>query len=231
VGYDGIIFDLGNTLVPWGETQDRGLYVAIRRTYEDACGPVPDFHERATRARDTLIAARENSTLREVTVDDFLRELHGSEPPADLVDATARTITEVLPGLVTVPDGLGDLLDEIGRDRPLGILSNFVMAEPIHSLLERAGLRDRFAHVEVSATRGWMKPHPEPYRVVLEALGTAPERTLMVGDDFFADIVGATRAGMRTALTHQHREGPTHDDRAPDVRAELVIRDLTELLP
>ena len=164
-------------------------------------------------------------------MDEFVRELHGSAPPEGLVDATASTIHEVFQELVTIPEGLGELLDELGRDRPLAVLSNFVMTEPIDTLLENTGLRARFVHVEVSATRGWMKPHPEPFGVVLEAMGTDPARTLMVGDDFFADIVGATRVGLRTALTHQHREGPTRDARAPDVRAELVIRDLRELLP
>ena len=52
----------------------------------------------------------------------------------------------------------------------------------------------------------------------------------MVGDEFWADIVGGHRAGFLTALTHEHRQGPTSDPRTPNITADTVITDLKELL-
>ena len=52
----------------------------------------------------------------------------------------------------------------------------------------------------------------------------------MVGDNFWADIVGGHRAGFLTALTREHHQGPTSDPRAPEVVADRVLKSLTELL-
>ncbi len=44
------------------------------------------------------------------------------------------------------------------------------------------------------------KPEPVMFQVALERLGTTPDQTLMVGDRLETDILGADRAGLRTAL-------------------------------
>jgi FMN phosphatase YigB (HAD superfamily) len=91
-------------------------------------------------------------------------------------------------------------------------------------------LAKHLVHVEVSATSGFCKPHPEPFEIVREKLGVPMERVLMVGDDFWADIVGGHRAGFLTALSHEHRQGPTSDARAPEVSADRILTDLRQLL-
>jgi len=53
----------------------------------------------------------------------------------------------------------------------------------------------RFAAVITAETAGFYKPRPEPYRCVLEALGTAPARTLFVAGSA-ADVPGAGGVGM-----------------------------------
>ena len=53
----------------------------------------------------------------------------------------------------------------------------------------------RFAAVVTAETAGFYKPRPEPYRRVLQALGTAPERTLFVAGSA-ADVPGAGGVGM-----------------------------------
>jgi 4-nitrophenyl phosphatase len=44
------------------------------------------------------------------------------------------------------------------------------------------------------------KPNPTLYEIALEKLGTKPEETLAVGDRIETDILGAQRAGLKTAL-------------------------------
>ena len=53
------------------------------------------------------------------------------------------------------------------------------------------------------------KPSPTFFQQVLTSLGTAPESTLMVGDDIHGDVEGALNTGMQACLvkTGKYREG------------------------
>ena len=227
--HDAIVFDLGNTLLPWGDEQNAALYTALGRTLTDALGPVPDFLERARRLRE-IVADRRYTTMREATVEEYVGIFLDGAAPAGLVDAVGRTVHEVFLENARFPDGIRELLERLAGRHPLAMLSNFFMTRPVEEVLQRAELFDLFKHVEVSATSGFMKPHPTPFQIVLEKLGTPAERTLMVGDDYWADIVGGHRAGLLTALTHEHRQGPTSDPRTPLIAPDRVIGSVAELL-
>jgi inorganic pyrophosphatase len=54
------------------------------------------------------------------------------------------------------------------------------------------------------------KPSPHCFRLALDALGTAPEQTVMVGDDVDTDIAGATAAGLRSVLVGTGAFHPDH---------------------
>jgi HAD superfamily hydrolase (TIGR01662 family) len=50
--------------------------------------------------------------------------------------------------------------------------------------------------VVASCDIGYLKPHPKIFEHALEALGVAPEETVMVGDSLRADVGGAKELGM-----------------------------------
>ena len=227
--FDAIVFDLGNTLVPWTARESTELYVALEGVFSRHCGAMPDFMERAAAARDRLIAHHQDTDMREVTIEEFAEAVCEGPRPDGLIDAIATASGEAFLRLATIPDYVPDLFGTLAARYKLAVLSNFYVSEPVHDLLGRHGLAAHLTHVEVSATTGFAKPHPEPFDVVREALDTPMERILMVGDEFWADIVGANRAGFLTALTHEHRQGPTSDPRAPDVQADRILTSLEEL--
>jgi len=223
--YDAVVFDLGNTLVPWGERETAALVGALG----ECMGGGGDFARRAHAARARQVREAE-TTLREVTVEGWVAEICDGETKPGLVDAVTATLHRRFVELARIPDHVPALLARLAQKRPLAVLSNFVLAAPIHELLDETGVARHLVHVEVSATSGFCKPHPEPFEIVREKLGVPMERILMVGDDFWADIVGGHRAGFLTALTHEHRQGPTSDPRAPEVAADRILTDLRELV-
>lgn len=228
--FDAIVLDFGNTLAPWGEGQGEALYRAIARTVAAHVGePIPDFEARARATRAALVGRRETTTMREVTVEELCEHFFRGRTPAGLPEVVARTIHESFLALCRVPPHVPPLVERLARTRPLAVLSNFLLASPVEEVLRRDGVAGHLVHIEVSATRGWMKPHPEPFEVVRERLGTPMERTLMVGDDFWCDIVGGNRAGFLTALTREYVRGPDSHPGAPDVRPDLVLDRLDEL--
>jgi 4-nitrophenyl phosphatase len=73
------------------------------------------------------------------------------------------------------------------------------------------------------------KPNPTLYEFALEKLGTSPEETLAVGDRIETDILGAQRAGLKTALVLSgiatREEG---EDWQPAI--DIIVPELGELL-
>lgn len=227
--YDAIVLDLGNTLLPFGEREDRAFYGTLQRALTDAIGPMPDFTERAHRARQRLHFERRRTTMREVTVAELLECFLDGAPPPELAETVERAVGRVFLDICRFPEGTRETLERLARRQPIALLSNFFLTGPIEELLRRDGLARYFAHIEVSATSGFMKPHATPFGRVREALGLNGGRALMVGDDFWADIVGGTRAGFETALTHEHRQDEPSDPEAPDVKPGRILRSLDEL--
>jgi FMN phosphatase YigB (HAD superfamily) len=227
--YDAIVLDLGNTLLPFGEREDRAFYGTLERTLAGALGPMPDFADRARRAKAKLHFERRRTTMREVTVAELLECFLDSPPPAGLAGTVERAVGSLFLDICRFPEGTRDTLARLASRQPLALLSNFFLTSPIEELLERDGLARHFAHIEVSATSGYMKPHGTPFARVREALDLDGGRALMVGDDFWADIVGGTRAGFDTALTHEHRQDEPSDPEAPGVRPGRILQSLDEL--
>jgi 2-haloalkanoic acid dehalogenase type II len=71
-----------------------------------------------------------------------------------------------------------------------------------------------FKVVITAESAGFYKPRPEPYRVVLSALGTAPDRTLFVAGSA-SDVPGAKGVGM-PVYWHNRIGLPPRDDARPD---------------
>ena len=85
------------------------------------------------------------------------------------------------------------------------ILSNHI--PELEENLGGLGLSELINVVVSSGVIGYEKPHPEAYRIALEAVGN-PESPWMVGDSYEPDVAGAARAGMNPILVRQD------DDRA-----------------
>lgn len=85
----------------------------------------------------------------------------------------------------------------LGRVRALGfsmgIISNGTAG--MENCLRVLGLTDRVDTVLVSALVGHEKPAVEIFRRAEELVGLPAEQCLLVGDNYWADIVGAQRAG------------------------------------
>lgn len=110
---------------------------------------------------------------------------------------TAHDLTRVFAG---VPDMLNTLA---GRGHPLGICTNKPLAV-CHAALAHCGLSGLFGCVIGGDSTSWRKPHPEPLRSALAALGADPRRphALYVGDSEY-DAICAAAVGVPFLLYTQ----------------------------
>ena len=78
----------------------------------------------------------------------------------------------------------------------LGLLSDF----PPVNKLENLGLGGYWAAATSSEEAGRLKPDPLSFLDLAQKMGVSPEETLYVGNSHSYDVIGARRAGMKTAL-------------------------------
>lgn len=94
---------------------------------------------------------------------------------------------------------------------PLAVATN-CSARLGRQAADRVGVT--FEVVVTAEGAGFYKPRPEPYRAVLAALGTAPERTLFVAGSA-SDVPGARGVGM-PVYWHNRIGLPPRDGVRPD---------------
>jgi putative hydrolase of the HAD superfamily len=248
-----ITFDFGNTLVP---VPGDALQRVVERTATAVVtrsGPfpraaflaawheererqfaeeVPDGREVDVDQRVVRVLARMRGMARPGPVDrwdDVVAARRSSpEERAEAVEAySAAFVAEVRP-----PPDVGPILAALAGRFPLAVLSNWPLAATIDRFVEAAGWSAYFKAIVVSQRVGAIKPALEIFAVAADALGTAGERILHVGDDWQADVVGAKRAGWLAAYLRDRQGDSPLPSSAPDdsVRADLVIDRLAELI-
>ncbi|MHA1930628.1 MAG: HAD family hydrolase [Candidatus Thorarchaeota archaeon] len=80
-------------------------------------------------------------------------------------------------------------------NKKIGVITNGFEG---HSeiILKKLGVRDYFQAIVDTGDVETYKPRPEPFEYALSQLGTIPERTLYIGDEYLADIVGSKALGL-----------------------------------
>ncbi len=108
----------------------------------------------------------------------------------------AELYTRTREGCYRIADGALPALARLRARFPRVALVTNGQAAPQRAKLERFGLARWFDHVQVEGEFGLGKPEPAVYRHVAAVLGVEPERCLMVGDNFRADVLGSLAVGM-----------------------------------
>lgn len=94
------------------------------------------------------------------------------------------------------------------RGYPLGLITNRENVPRFHELLDQADLHPFFDVTVASGEVGVRKPEPGIFHAALVRMGVTPDACLYVGDNYWADVVGAERAGIAPALLDPHRIFP-----------------------
>lgn len=106
----------------------------------------------------------------------------------------------------------------------LAVLSN--RRTPCHEQLVALGLHPYFEFSLVAGEVDVWKPNPEIFHHALDRLGVRPEEALYIGDNYYADIVGAEKAGLIPILIDPNRI-------FPDAECHVIsaIEELCQILP
>ncbi len=124
------------------------------------------------------------------------------------------------------PAGCQTLAELRARGYRLGLITNREKVERLHELLAQMELWPYFDLVLASGEVGVRKPDPGIFYAALERLGTTAGQSFYVGDNYWADVVGARNAGVTPVLLD-----PWHLFPEADCLTLEQIEDLLEWLP
>src|SRR5690606_38016236 len=99
-----------------------------------------------------------------------------------------------------------------------GIVTNNFTAEQ-WGKLRVCGLDSLIDFMVTAESAGVAKPHPEIFRVALDQGGVGPSESVMVGDSWEVDVIGAVHVGLPAVWFD--RWGSTTDHNHVDTSARL----------
>jgi len=115
----------------------------------------------------------------------------------DHMSEVFQPVSELTPGALDVLTSLQN------HDFALGVLSN--RSKPFGNELEALNIADFFDFTLAAGEVGVWKPRPEIFQAALERAGVEPEEAVYIGDNYYADIVGAREAGLDAILVDWRR--------------------------
>lgn len=126
-------------------------------------------------------------------------------PDATFADETAALYCRLRDEALVPFEGALEALARL-RDRmpALGLVTNGASAAQ-RAKIERFDLARHFDVIVVEGEAGFGKPDRRVFERALVELGARPERTLMVGDNYECDVLGALHAGIHAVWIQRER--------------------------
>ncbi|MCK9151596.1 TIGR02253 family HAD-type hydrolase [Methanobacterium alcaliphilum] len=130
------------------------------------------------------------------------------------------------------PRTTSTLIDLTSKGYRLGVISNGITIKQWEKLI-RLGIYNFFEEVVTSDEVGFEKPHSRIFEEALNRMGCKAEKSIMIGNKFNEDIMGAVNAGMSAILVNSQltkEEKDLIEKEKLDVRVIADISDLQKIL-
>ncbi|MBF4985006.1 noncanonical pyrimidine nucleotidase, YjjG family [Nonlabens mediterrranea] len=118
--------------------------------------------------------------------------------------------------------GCRELLDRLKGRFKMHLITNGFNGVQQNKVTE-SGLNGYFDIILTAEEAGYKKPAPQIFHQALQLAGANVENSLMIGDSYTADIMGAKQVGIKTIWFH------TTNQEIP--KNEVVVHDLLSIQP
>ncbi len=181
---------------------DEALFESFNKAYLKHNARVWAMYREGTMTKDELRTARFSRSM-----DDI-----GFEYNAEWMEQFAAAFVEQCPRQPHVIPGALEILKYLEGKYTMHIITNgFKEIQGIK--MDGSGLTPFFVNNINSEDVGVRKPNPKIFHYAFELAGTSAEESLMIGDDWDADILGAKGVGMDQVFLkfddHRHNVHPT----------------------
>ncbi len=158
-----------------------------------------------------------------------LRDIDSNADLSFVDEATQRfkalhiELSEPYPGVMEMLSNLHS------RGIKMGVLSNSFEGHAT-KLLEKLNLQQYFQDVVDCSTVKAYKPMSLIFERVIDDLGVSPSKILFIGDEYYADMVGAKRVHLKTVWINSRNQSIQDmiTKYGPDSAPDYVTRSITE---
>ncbi|MCM2301865.1 MAG: YjjG family noncanonical pyrimidine nucleotidase [Flavobacteriaceae bacterium] len=202
-----IFFDLDHTLWDFETNSDKAFESAFEKLqfkidlakFLNYYRPINQKYWKLYREEKVTKAQLRYGRLKDTF--DFLKIVVSDE----MIDAMAVEYISALPESNQLFDGTLEILEHLSLKYQLHIITNGFQ-EVQHLKLEKSGISNYFKHVITSESVGFQKPHPDIFHYAMRVANTKPDESMMIGDNWEADIMGAHQCGMHVIFCNYHQE-------------------------
>jgi len=120
------------------------------------------------------------------------------QPVPDNIDALETDLKQDIESAALFEDSLPTLIKLKERGIKIGLVSN--LATPYKLPVQNFGLQKYFDLIIFYCDEGVAKPEARIYELALNRLNSSASETLMIGDSYKSDVVGASNVGITGIL-------------------------------
>ncbi|HSI70117.1 MAG TPA: YjjG family noncanonical pyrimidine nucleotidase [Gillisia sp.] len=194
-----IYFDLDHTL--WDFDKNSALTFETIFKEEKLEISLPHFLENYVPINDNYWKLyRENQISKEALRTGRLYDCFkcmSLDVPEQVISNLSNNYIKYLPTHNYLLDDTLEILEYLNEKYRLHIITNG-FEEVQHTKLTNSGISNFFKTVTTSEEAGVKKPEKEIFLKAMKKSSALPEHSVMIGDNYEADIMGAHRAGMHS---------------------------------
>lgn len=196
-----IFFDLDNTL--WDYRKNAAI--ALRKVYkefrvEEIYGhSFDDFYDYYYEINEQLWESYRKAEINRKELQErrfpMAFENLGIQSPDFAIEFEHRFMEEISSSELMVP-GAVEILEYLKPKYKLHIITNG-FTETTKDKIKNSSLKGYIETVVTAESAGAPKPNPKAFQTGISESGARVEESIYIGDDWEADIVGATKFGMK----------------------------------
>ncbi len=137
----------------------------------------------------------DKETIRFGRFDDTFKEFNFED--LELVKELGNKYVEVTPHKTHIFPYTHEVLTYLSKKYPLHIISNG-FSEIIDIKMSKSNIQSYFKLILSSEEVGVHKPNPLVFQTALKRTGAVPNESVMIGDNFEADVMGAHNCGWKS---------------------------------
>lgn len=197
--YTHLFFDLDNTLWDFNANSYDALYLALKKMeLLDGIGVYDDYFSIYHKVNERLWDLYKDNkitknALRGLRFEESL-ELNNTPMPG-IGDSINEAYLEEMPKQLKLVPGAVTVLDYLHPKYKMSIITNGFREVQVDKLIQ-SGLKKYFDKVFISEEVGAQKPHKKIFEHAVKSMNAPKKKSLMIGDSWDADIIGARLFGM-----------------------------------